>query len=102
MKPTADSLRVLARRPSAYLPIAMSTAALLLLGGVALSSGLAPQPDEGAAAHVYQLLMAGQIPVVAYYLARWMGREPRASLRMFAVQVAAAFAALAPVYFLGL
>ena len=55
----------LTKRPSAYLPVAMSLVALaLVLGYVAVygykTSGQ-PQ-DEGAAAHLFQLLMVLQPP----------------------------------------
>jgi hypothetical protein len=63
--------------------------------------GIAPQTDEGAAAHIWQLLMAGQAPVVAFYAVKWLPRAPRAALQVLAVQIGAALAALAPVYWLG-
>ena len=55
----------LLRRPSAQIPIAMSTTALALVIGYAMTFGTARQADEGAAAHIWQLLMLGQLPVVA-------------------------------------
>ena len=46
------------KRPSAFLPVAMSFGALgTVLIFVALH-GTAPQADEGTAAHIWQLLMA--------------------------------------------
>jgi hypothetical protein len=38
--------------------------------------GTAPQADEGAAAHVWQL-MAGQIPFVMFFTIRWVQQAPR-------------------------
>ena len=90
-----------ARQPSAFVPIAMSAAAIgTIVYHIALF-GTAPQPDEGTAAHIWQLLMAGQVPIVAFYLAKWLPRTPEAVLRVLALQVGAALAALAPVYWLG-
>ena len=63
--------------------------------------GTAPQPDEGAAAHLWQILMAGQVPVVLFYAVKWLPQAPGTALRVLAVQVGAALAALAPVYWLG-
>jgi hypothetical protein len=77
---------------------------LLALAAVALHLvrfGPAPQPDEGAAAHVWQLMMAGQLPIVAFYAIKWLPRTPRSAVVMLALQLAAACAALAPVYLLG-
>ena len=90
------------RQPSAFIPIAMSIAALVTVLYHIAMFGAAREPDEGAAAHIWQLLMAGQVPVVAFYAIKWLPRAPSTALRILAVQVCAALAALAPVYWLGL
>ena len=90
------------RRPSAFLPVAMSLAALaVVLGHVALF-GAAREADEGTAAHIWQILMAGQIPIMAFFAIKWLPQSPRYALRILALQAIAALAALGPVYFLGL
>lgn len=48
------------RLPSAFVPMAMSLAGLVVVLTQLALVGPAPQPDEGAAAHLWQLLMAGQ------------------------------------------
>ncbi len=89
------------RQPGAVVPIAMSIAALgTVLYHVAMF-GIARQTDEGAAAHIWQLLMAGQVPVIAFYAIRWLPRAPGTALQVLALQAGAALAALAPVYWLG-
>jgi len=60
------------------------------------------QADEGAAARVYQLLMAAQAPIVAYFAITWVPRAPREALLVLALQVGAALLALAPLFLLGL
>jgi hypothetical protein len=90
------------RQLSAFVPIAMSIAALVTVLCHVAMFGMAREPDEGAAAHVWQLLMAGQVPVVAFYAIKWLPRTPRTALKVLAVQVGAALAAVAPVYWLGL
>jgi hypothetical protein len=89
------------RQPSALFPIGMSIAALLTVLYQVAKYGIAHQTDEGAAAHIWQLLMAGQIPVVMFYAIKWLPRAPRPALQVVAMQVGAALAALAPVYWLG-
>ena len=89
------------RRPSAWIPIAMSIAALTTIAVHIAIAGTAPQPDEGSAAHIWQLLMAGQIPVAMFNAITWLPRSPRSTLRIVGAQLAAAVAALAPVYLLG-
>jgi hypothetical protein len=91
----------LIRKPSAFLPLLMSLIALMLVI-VRLASGTAHVDDEDAATHVFQLLIAGQAPVVALFAARWLPREPAQALMMIAVQAGAALMALAPVVLLDL
>jgi hypothetical protein len=94
-----DLLTVL-RRPSAFLPVAMSLGALAVVLLFLASHGPAPQPDEGAAAHIWQLLMAGQVPIVLFFAVKWALREPRRAIPVLLLQVAAALAAMAPVFLL--
>ena len=97
-----DSIRLLGSKPSAFVPMLMSVAALtLLLGGIA-AGVLVRETDEGAIAHIWQLLMAGQLPLLAYFVIQWLPRVARPALYVLAVQIGAAIAAMAPVYFLGL
>ena len=60
--------------------------------------GTARQTDEGTAAHVWQILMAGQVPVMAFFAVRWIPSGPRRALLVLAVQVGAALAAMFPVW----
>jgi len=85
-------------RPSAYLPIAMSLAALSLVLGYAALYGTARQADEGTAAHLFQLLLVGQVPIIGLFALRWLPAEPRRALPVLAVQFAAGVAALFPVW----
>lgn len=94
------SQRPVLRHPSAFLPIAMSLAALLLVVAVALTRGTAPQPDEGAAARLWQLLIAGQGPIILFFAITWIRREPRWAVRVLLWQVAAVGVAMAPVFLL--
>ena len=89
---------ILFKRPSAFIPVMMSVAALAIVIGYAALYGTARQPDEGAAAHLWQLLMAGQVPVVAFFAIRWLPTEPRPALLVLALQVGAALAAMFPVW----
>jgi hypothetical protein len=95
-------LPTIIKRPSAFLPIAMSLAALVTLFVALVTSGLVRETDEGAAAHIWQLLMGGQIPIVAFFAIKWLPQAPRQALYVLALQVGVAIAALAPVYLLHL
>jgi hypothetical protein len=91
----------LLKEPTAFAPLLMSAAAL---GAVLLHlavTGSAPQADEGAAAHLWQILMALQVPVVLVFAVRWLPQSPRPAVRILALQGAAVAAAAAPVFLLG-
>jgi hypothetical protein len=90
------------RKPSAFLPIAMSLAALATVLVHVAVFGPAREVDEGTAAHLWQFLMAAQVPIVAFFAIKWLPQTPRAALLVLAMQGGAMLAALAPVFLLGL
>jgi len=90
------------KHPSAFLPIAMFLFALTTVVIHISVFGIAREPEEGTAAHIWQLLMAGQVPIVAFFAVKWLPRTPGAALQVLALQTAAALAALAPVLFFNL
>ena len=94
-------LNIAAKQPSAILPIAMSVAALATVLVHIFLYGTQPQADEGTAAHIWQLLMAGQVPIMLFYSIKWLPRTPQVALAVIALQIAAAFTATAPVFWLG-
>jgi len=77
----------------------MSTVALLIvLVHVARSDGVR-EIDEGAAAHIWQLLMAAQVPLVLWYLASSLRRPYRTWVPTLALQCAMALLSCAAVYY---
>jgi hypothetical protein len=96
------SFGVLVKQPSAFVPVAMSLTALaLVLGHIALY-GAAREADEGTTAHLWQILMAGQIPVLAFFAIKWMPRALRPALGVLALQIGAVLASMAPVLYFNL
>ena len=94
-------MRTLLKHPSAFAPLAMSLRAALIVASYALLHGTQPQPDEGAAAHLWQLLMAGQLPIIGYFAIRWLPQEPRAAVQVLALQILGMLTAAAPVFLMG-
>jgi hypothetical protein len=90
----------LLKYPSAYLPLAMSLAALTLVLGHAAVFGIVHEADEGAAAHIWQILMAAQLPFVAYFTLRWLPKQFMESLLILALLAATWIANFAAVYWL--
>ena len=100
MEQNQENLFDTLKHPSAFLPIAMSLLAVAAVLTHIAFAGTAPQPDEGTAAHFWQLLMAGQLPIILFFALRWLPQAPRYALAILALQGAAAVAAFAPVYLL--
>src|SRR5579871_6412530 len=96
------SVLSLSRKPSAFVPMGMSLIALLVLLVHILAFGVVHEADEGPTAHIWQLLMAGQLPILGYFLIKWFPKVPKYAVSVLALQVSAALAAIAPVYFLAL
>jgi hypothetical protein len=88
------------KQPSAFLPIAMSVAALALVLGHAAVFGIVHEADEGTPAHIFQILMAAQVPIVAFFAVKWLPRAPTWTMYVLALQAAAGIAAFAAVFFL--
>jgi peptidoglycan/LPS O-acetylase OafA/YrhL len=80
----------------------MSAAAFAVVVGYVLIHGAAREADEGAAAHIWQLLVGAQLPLVAFFVIKWLPRVPRAALCVLGLQLAALLVAAAPVFFLHL
>lgn len=96
------TLPAMLKQPSAFLPIAMSFAALATVLIYLARFGVVHEPDEGTAAHLWQLLMAAQLPIIAVFAIKWLPRAPKPALWILALQGCAALAALAPVFLLKL
>jgi hypothetical protein len=90
------------KRPGAWIPVAMSLAALVIVIIHIVRFGTAREADEGTAAHLWQILMAGQLPVIAFFAIKWLPKNPKATIGVLVLQAAAGLAALAPVFYFGL
>ena len=88
----------LLKRPTAFIPLAISAGFLVpLLVGVAQGT-LVRQPDEGIAAHLFQILMPLQAVIIAVFAVSWLPRRPRPAAQILALQGAALLAVLSIVY----
>ncbi len=84
-------------RVSGKVLIVLSLAALL-----AVLSGYTqpPQPDEGSAAHTFQLSIMALVPMTLLFLATADWRQPLRSVRPLAFSAAALVLALGALYYL--
>ena len=83
---------------SAWVPIAMSLAVFTMLIGFFFIQGVVHETDEGVGAHIFQFLMAGQLPVIAFFAFKWLPQRPTDALQVLALQIGAAVIAAAPVF----
>lgn len=102
MQTYAHSVLTLARKPSAALPFTMSLGALAVVSTTLAIYGARHGADEGASAHIFQLLIGLQLPLLAFFAFKWLRSDPRAGLSVLALNGAAIAAALFPVWWFGL
>jgi len=102
MDQLAQSFQSMVKRPSAFLPVTMSLTALALVLVHIAVFGSAREADEGTTAHLWQLLMAAQLPVIAFFAIKWLPRAPRQTLGVLALQAGAVLASMAPVFYFNL
>jgi hypothetical protein len=76
----------------------MSLAALAVVLLHIVRFGIAREPDEGAAAHLWQLLMLAQLPIIGYFAIRWRSQSAKEPAVVLAIQLAAIAAAATPVF----
>ena len=94
--------RTLLKQPTAFLPLTMSAIAIATLLIHLARFGVTREADEGTAAHIWQLMMGLQVPLIAFFAIQWLPRAPRATFVVLGVQLLLALIALAPVYLLHL
>jgi hypothetical protein len=95
----------LLKRPSAWVPIALSLAMLVLIVTLLSIYGIPtpyPTKDEGAGAHLFQLWLVVEVLIVVLFVAKWLPQAPKQALLILALQIIAVVATCAPVFFLRL
>ncbi len=87
----------------AILPVAM-TLTVVAAGAIhaVQVGGFYREADEGTAAHLFQLLMPAQVPIIAVFAATQWPREPAWTAKVLALQIGVAAALVATVFSLGL
>ena len=78
--------------------MAMSLAALALVLIHVARYGLVRETDEGTSAHLFQLLMVLQVPIIMFFAIKWLPRAPRQALFVLAIQLVTALAAFVALF----
>lgn len=86
-------------RTAAIVPLLFSAIAFAVVIAN-MVAGVAPQPDEDASAHIWQLLMAAQLPLVLLFVATadWRSKTP---FLVLGAQLLGIAIACAPVWLAG-
>ena len=87
------------KKPSAFIPLGMSLPALATVIIHIILYGVVRQPDEGAAAHFFQLLIIAGVPVVVFFMMKQLPKFPKQAMEILVLQFIAVIAALAPVLY---
>ena len=88
----------LMKRPSAWVPIALSLTALAAMFiTMALSGPPVRESDEGTAAHLFQLWLLLEAGMITIFTIKWMPKNPQEGLVVVTLQIMAVLAACAPV-----
>jgi hypothetical protein len=103
MSEVRTSFGTVARQPSALVPLVMALTALAVvlcsLGYDMVTHGaIVREADEGAIAHIWQLLMVAQLPALLVFGIRWLPKAPKQAIGVLALLAAAILAAMAPVF----
>ena len=89
------------KEPAAMIPVIMSLTALVIIAIQLVTHGMAPELDEHVVAHLWQVLMAAQLPVIGFFAFRWLPRAPWQAGTVLMVQALSWAAAAVPVRLLG-
>lgn len=84
----------LIKLPTALLPLLMSLGALAAAIIQLVVAGPVRKADENAVVHLWQLLMAGQVPIVALFAFTWLPRARRSAFQVLMLQAGLALVAL--------
>ena len=94
------SSQTLINHPLALTPLFMSLSALLIVIAHVAIFGPSKGGNEGTTAQAFQVLIAGQTPLVAYFAVKYLPRSPGQALGVITLQIIATLPAFAAVYWL--
>ena len=92
-------MKRLIRKPSAWLPMAISLVVMTsILGYVAVATfGVVPDDGSRIFSMYFQWLTLAQAPIVVFFAIKWLPRQPKQAALILALQVIAAVISIAPI-----
>jgi len=101
--PPKKNMNSLIKKPSAWIPIAISLAVLAtMLIYITIAGATTRQPDEGTAAHLFQIWLVLEVLMVGFFAVKWLPQMPKQTFLVLVIQIVAVLAACALVFYLGL
>lgn len=93
----------LLKKPSAWIPIAVSLAVFaIMLVTIAMSGPPVHEADEGTGAHLFQIWLVLEVFMVAFFAFTWLPRRPTQALFILVIQIVAMLLPMSIVFFLKL
>ncbi|HEY4522726.1 MAG TPA: hypothetical protein VJH91_03805 [Candidatus Paceibacterota bacterium] len=94
----------LLKKSSAWVPIVLSLGMLVFVVYILIFDASVPDPnaDEGTPARLFQLWLVVEVLMIGFFAASWLPSAPRESLKVLALQVAAALLPVSIVFSLEL
>lgn len=90
----------LLKTPSAWLPLAMSVTAILLIIIYVGINGVRVNQDERTAARIFQMLLIGQVPIVIYFASKWLPKSSKEATEIILLQATVALLSIVLILFL--
>ncbi len=91
------------KKPSAWVPIAMSLTVLAtMLIYIGISGPPVRQTDEGTGAHLFQIWLVMEVFMIGFFAIKWLPRDPKRAMQVLVFQIAGVIVACAPVFLLHL
>ena len=87
------------KRPSAWIPIVIPLIFFVYLITYISLFGVVRSEDEGTGAHLFQLWLVSEPFMLGYFAIKWIPHAPKHAFIIIALQILAALAACAPVFY---
>ena len=88
------------KKPSAWVPIALSGVMLSIMIGYFIFAGpLVSEPDEGIAAHLFQIWLPLEMLLIGFFAATALPHTPKQALTVLALQIIAVLVVCFPVFY---
>ncbi len=90
----------LLKKPSAWIPIALSLSVLtVMIIFIALSGPPTRQADEGVGAHLFQIWLVLEVLMVGFFAIKWLPQRPTQTVLILLIQIVAVLATCFPVFY---